>query len=130
MPRQGTIQRASPSGRAARPRRPLSRVRKEPAFSTRFASSVPRSRFIARNGCPPSLGRVGDHFAEDPRQLQERGAQDHDQQGRRSEEHTSELQSPYDLVCRLLLEKKKTHPSCSSATSSRSSLPRAPRRAV
>src|SRR5207248_8633969 len=32
----------------------------------------------------------------------------------RSEEHTSELQSPYDLVCRLLLEKKNiktnTHP--------------------
>src|SRR5207248_11697355 len=26
----------------------------------------------------------------------------------RSGEHTSELQSPYDLVCRLLLEKKKT----------------------
>src|SRR6266705_4747699 len=26
---------------------------------------------------------------------------------RRSEEHTSELQSPYDIVCRLLLEKKK-----------------------
>src|SRR5438094_3565466 len=26
---------------------------------------------------------------------------------RRSEEHTSELQSPYELVCRLLLEKKK-----------------------
>src|SRR5437867_5072679 len=25
----------------------------------------------------------------------------------RSEEHTSELQSPYELVCRLLLEKKK-----------------------
>src|SRR5207248_9255927 len=24
----------------------------------------------------------------------------------RSEEHTSELQSPYDIVCRLLLEKK------------------------
>src|SRR5437867_7000781 len=28
-------------------------------------------------------------------------------QALRSEEHTSELQSPYDLVCRLLLEKKK-----------------------
>src|SRR5437867_10607071 len=28
-------------------------------------------------------------------------------QGLRSEEHTSELQSPYDRVCRLLLEKKK-----------------------
>src|SRR6266516_5315187 len=26
----------------------------------------------------------------------------------RSEEHTSELQSPYELVCPLLLEKKKT----------------------
>src|SRR2546428_2794593 len=29
---------------------------------------------------------------------------------RRSEEHTSELQSRSDLVCRLLLEKKKTKP--------------------
>src|SRR5260221_9743699 len=28
---------------------------------------------------------------------------------RRSEEHTSELQSHSDLVCRLLLEKKKQH---------------------
>src|SRR5256885_6465347 len=27
----------------------------------------------------------------------------------RSEEHTSELQSPCNLVCRLLLEKKKTY---------------------
>src|SRR5256885_9757177 len=32
-------------------------------------------------------------------------------QGQRSEEHTSELQSPCNLVCRLLLEKKKTQPS-------------------
>src|SRR5256885_6259816 len=30
--------------------------------------------------------------------------------GQRSEEHTSELQSPCNLVCRLLLEKKK--PAC------------------
>src|SRR5256885_3877876 len=30
-----------------------------------------------------------------------------DLQGHRSEEHTSELQSPCNLVCRLLLEKKK-----------------------
>src|SRR2546428_9621931 len=29
--------------------------------------------------------------------------------GERSEEHTSELQSRSDLVCRLLLEKKKHH---------------------
>src|SRR5437773_9758156 len=33
-----------------------------------------------------------------------RAAREHD---RRSEEHTSELQSHHDLVCRLLLEKKK-----------------------
>src|SRR5256885_10348213 len=33
----------------------------------------------------------------------------------RSEEHTSELQSPCNLVCRLLLEKKKTkQPWCAS----------------
>src|SRR5207302_10680570 len=31
----------------------------------------------------------------------------------RSEEHTSELQSRENLVCRLLLEKKKTIPACS-----------------
>src|SRR5256885_13105195 len=30
--------------------------------------------------------------------------------GSRSEEHTSELQSPCNLVCRLLLEKKKNQP--------------------
>src|SRR5256885_11367198 len=30
-----------------------------------------------------------------------------------SEEHTSELQSPCNLVCRLLLEKKKTLPTAS-----------------
>src|SRR2546426_9241041 len=30
-------------------------------------------------------------------------------QSERSEEHTSELQSPCNLVCRLLLEKKKKH---------------------
>src|SRR5690606_15369278 len=32
----------------------------------------------------------------------------HDITGKRSEEHTSELQSRENLVCRLLLEKKKT----------------------
>src|SRR5437867_6388380 len=35
----------------------------------------------------------------------------------RSEEHTSELQSPYDLVCRLLLEKKKQQQSILSPRS-------------
>src|SRR2546430_13004053 len=34
----------------------------------------------------------------------------------RSEEHTSELQSQSNLVCRLLLEKKKTNPQHTTAT--------------
>src|SRR2546430_8888598 len=37
--------------------------------------------------------------------------------GARSEEHTSELQSQSNLVCRLLLEKKKNKPPCSASTS-------------
>src|SRR2546428_1346772 len=36
--------------------------------------------------------------------------------GKRSEEHTSELQSRSDLVCRLLLEKKKKHRSTDCTT--------------
>src|ERR1022692_167014 len=54
---------------------------------------------------------------------------------RRSEEHTSELQSPCNLVCRLLLEKKKnvnaSHtPSCLGGRRVRrpSGAPRRPRR--
>src|SRR2546428_4796277 len=38
----------------------------------------------------------------------------------RSEEHTSELQSRSDLVCRLLLEKKKNKISTSTSITSRS----------
>src|SRR4051794_41573432 len=34
----------------------------------------------------------------------------------RSEEHTSELQSPVHLVCRLLLEKKKKNENCGLCT--------------
>src|SRR5256885_12921004 len=37
--------------------------------------------------------------------------------GERSEEHTSELQSPCNLVCRLLLEKKKKHASTNTPLS-------------
>src|SRR5437773_5895233 len=38
----------------------------------------------------------------------------------RSEEHTSELQSHHDLVCRLLLEKKKNNSSLRKHSSNRS----------
>src|SRR2546426_9211103 len=53
-------------------------------------------RVVHRIGLPPGDGdlRRGD------------GGLDQDV-ARRSEEHTSELQSPCNLVCRLLLEKKK-----------------------
>src|SRR2546429_6472976 len=40
---------------------------------------------------------------------------EHQQQQRRSEEHTSELQSRLHLVCRLLLEKKKFSPPISAS---------------
>src|SRR5438034_1896652 len=42
----------------------------------------------------------------------------------RSEEHTSELQSHSDLVCRLLLEKKKTTTVSSTSVSTPSVAPR------
>src|SRR2546430_8076344 len=51
--------------------------------------------------------RVQEHVGEErpgARQRQERREPEH---GLRSEEHTSELQSQSNLVCRLLLEKKK-----------------------
>src|SRR6266513_5038544 len=51
-------------------------------YTTLFRSC--RSRRATRGGTPP-----------------------HPRGHRRSEEHTSELQSRFDLVCRLLLEKKK-----------------------
>src|SRR5438105_12289606 len=51
-----------------------------------------------------------------PRHAAGRGPHGHDDFGtRRSEEHTSELQSRVDFVCRLLLEKKKEPPVKSKA---------------
>src|SRR5690349_24222513 len=61
-------------------------------------------------------GGVGQYqlILEDAHQLEHREAeqasdqaQHHEGEEGRSEEHTSELQSRRDLVCRLLLEKKK-----------------------
>src|SRR3712207_7241012 len=54
--------------------------------------------------CPREHHEVG---AEDARDRAGRADQ-RDVRGGRSEEHTSELQSRQYLVCRLLLEKKKT----------------------
>src|SRR5256885_10807772 len=70
-------------------------------YTTLFRSSRRRTEAGA------DLGR---HQAPLPRTLvaawDDRGTVRNDEPGR-SEEHTSELQSPCNLVCRLLLEKKK-----------------------
>src|SRR5690348_18132512 len=79
--------------------------------AARFHARVRAARGARTAGRRPARGRsaTGPARAED---AQGRG-------GRRSEEHTSELQSPVHLVCRLLLEKKKntsTYESASSCT--------------
>src|SRR5256885_3624729 len=66
-------------------------------------------------------GLVGHALALVAAPLQHHGAVDAgadavDKMPHRSEEHTSELQSPCNLVCRLLLEKKKnTSGACATA---------------
>src|SRR5688500_19378956 len=61
---------------------------------------------------PSRFNDAADHFAaraDDLTNLLGLDLQGHDPRRMpRSEEHTSELQSPCNLVCRLLLEKKKT----------------------
>src|SRR2546426_3677443 len=70
---------------------------------------------------PLLLALLGDHLGGRPRDellVGELGGEPRQlllqpgqlaRQAPRSEEHTSELQSPCNLVCRLLLEKKKKH---------------------
>src|SRR2546428_4804100 len=70
-------------------------------YTTLFRSDAAR---IERAGRPTRLPRAFELFARGQIAAQ-RGDQEIDG---RSEEHTSELQSRSDLVCRLLLEKKKT----------------------
>src|SRR5256885_14569071 len=72
--------------------------------------SAPTSRpfFQVRRACPGRADRCPQAFARFPSQPADRRAFRPDL---RSEEHTSELQSPCNLVCRLLLEKKNpSHP--------------------
>src|SRR2546426_5152199 len=76
---------------AAGPRAPGARVA---APGLRALAAV---RGAARRADPPALQRG----VPGPRRERAKACR------RRSEEHTSELQSPCNLVCRLLLEKKK-----------------------
>src|SRR5256885_5580968 len=55
-----------------------------------------------------SFGSIVFQFSSLYRKMSSEWSWIDDWPSRRSEEHTSELQSPCNLVCRLLLEKKKT----------------------
>src|SRR5437773_9648325 len=56
-----------------------------------------------------SADETGKRFSSHSRQRLVKGPSPERCRCRRSEEHTSELQSHHDLVCRLLLEKKKIY---------------------
>src|SRR2546426_7320677 len=77
---------------------------RRPPRSTLF----PYTTLFRSPGVEPPHVRVGEHadaaHRADPRVL---GCERVAREEVRSEEHTSELQSPCNLVCRLLLEKKK-----------------------
>src|SRR5256885_8381340 len=69
-------------------------------YTTLFRSVQPHLRAVAGAEEIPARRRAG-VAGERPRRAGEC------ERACRSEEHTSELQSPCNLVCRLLLEKKK-----------------------
>src|SRR5438094_10641327 len=76
-------------------------VRRQPRstlfpYTTLFRSAGPAFGRLQRGEPVDAGGRLAHHL---PRL-------DEPASGVRSEEHTSELQSPYDIVCSLLLEKK------------------------
>src|SRR2546428_10082350 len=76
-------------------------------YTTLFRSAFRPSRLDHGNRILHHLAGLRVHLAEE--HLAEVGVPDVPRQDR-SEEHTSELQSRSDLVCRLLLEKKKNRP--------------------
>src|SRR5438874_8622119 len=67
----------------------------------------PRSTLFPYTTLFRSIGGPGIEIAAVPEEVRELVHQNANLFGNRSEEHTSELQSRRDLVCRLLLEKKK-----------------------
>src|SRR2546430_13124165 len=69
-------------------------------YTTLFRSQRTERKLKAQRAClhPARLAGRADRDA---------GERHRNRPGRRSEEHTSELQSQSNLVCRLLLEKKK-----------------------
>src|SRR3712207_8209712 len=84
-------------------------------YTTLFRSRAPRGRGRGPGALRRDARGRGERLGEARRGTAASGAQrrgqgrlrEGDHSGRRSEEHTSELQSRQYLVCRLLLEKKK-----------------------
>src|SRR5437868_10708645 len=76
-------------------------------YTTLFRSRDERRRCEQNHGRPGGSRRVGKSNEEASRSGRT-CANCSCRTKTRSEEHTSELQSRFDLVCRLLLEKKKT----------------------
>src|SRR2546426_8050172 len=87
---------------------------RRPPRSTLFPyTTLFRSVVLARDGIPP-ISIEAPHLHRLIREPELRKGDTHlhgpaDPVDVRSEEHTSELQSPCNLVCRLLLEKKKNN---------------------
>src|SRR2546427_1484747 len=78
-------------------------------YTTLFRSQYARGTHRARKS-QSGQARLREPRPEDSPRNARRNVQDprrHRPAARRSEEHTSELQSQSNLVCRLLLEKKK-----------------------
>src|SRR2546422_7016269 len=81
---------------------------RRPPRSTLFPyTTLFRSRAESERG-PFRSDAARNRLPHRPEQCRRMAASDSRETMRRSEEHTSELQSRLHLVCRLLLEKKKT----------------------
>src|SRR5438309_3943711 len=89
---------STPSQNAASSRR---------VVSATGASEPPTSWLAVGRHVPPTAAESCRSCARSPRPLSMPHAKHEREIGTRSEEHTSELQSQFHLVCRLLLEKKK-----------------------
>src|SRR5258708_20336282 len=76
-------------------------------YTTLFRSG--RSGLPADPASVPKLSELAPDYFERRKRTHRAGFEDASRWRKRSEEHTSELQSPDHLVCRLLLEKKKEH---------------------
>src|SRR2546426_4793143 len=90
-------------------------------YTTLFRSRVGADRVVAE---VERDQRADDQHAAHHAERARAGAQGGSDAGARSEEHTSELQSPCNLVCRLLLEKKKKDTSHSNTAHGDSQDPR------